>query len=96
MQIQYTGHNMEVTSALRDHFEKKFTRVKTYTGKITSVHVTFEVNKLRQIAEANVAVPGQTLHASAESEDMYKTIDLLMDKVSTQLSKLKDKETDHS
>lgn len=95
MQIQYTGHNFEVTNAIRDHVEKKIARLKTTTDKITNIHVIMEVNKLRQIAEANIAVPGTTINAKAESEDMYKTIDLLVDKLNVQLTKYKEKLTEH-
>lgn len=96
MQVQYTGHNIEITQAIRDHIEKKLSRLKAQTDKITNIHIIFEVEKLRQIAEANVAVPGTMINAKAESEDMYKTVDLLIDKLNAQLTKYKEKHTDHS
>lgn len=95
MQIQYTTHNFEITEALRDHVEKKFTRLKSHSHNITNIHVILDVEKLRQIAEANISIPGSNVNAKAESEDMYKTIDLLVDKLNTQLVKLKEKHTDH-
>lgn len=91
MQIQMTGQNTEITSALRTYAEKKLKRINTMVDKITHLHLTFRVEKLNQIVEANVSVPGAQIHASASSEDMYESIDKLIDKISRQLSKYKEK-----
>lgn len=91
MQIQMTGQNTEITSALRTYAEKKLKRINTMVDKITHLHLTFRVEKLNQIVEANVSVPGAQIHASASSEDMYESIDKLIDKIGRQLSKYKEK-----
>ena len=95
MQTQLTGHHIEVTDALRDFTEKKLKRLKSHVDTITNIHVTFNVDKLNQIAEAQVAVPGSTIHAKAESENMYNSIDALVDKLLRQLDKYRDKQTEH-
>lgn len=89
--IQYTGHKFEVTPTLRDFAENKFQRLQKHADRITSIHVIFNVDKLLQIAEAKVHVPGTEVYARAESEDMYKTVDLLLDKLISQLDKIKGK-----
>lgn len=95
MQLNITGHNIELTPALREFTEKKFERLKAYQESITSTHVTFNVDKLNQIAEAQIHVPGQMIVAKAESESMYAAIDALIDKLVRQLKKYKEKHTDH-
>lgn len=90
-QIQFTGHNIIVTPTLREFTHTKFKRLERYADRITSVHVVFNVNKDLQIAEAKLHLPGSEIFASAESEDMYKTIDSLIDKLVRQLSKHKSK-----
>lgn len=89
--IQFSGHGVEITQILHDFASKKFERLQKHSGHITSIHVFFNVNKLLQIAEATVHIPGFEVYASAESEDMYKTIDLLIDKLVRQIDKHKDK-----
>jgi putative sigma-54 modulation protein len=91
MQIQMTGQNTEVTPALRSYAEKKLKRINAMADKITHIHLTFHVEKVNQVAEANVNLPGTQLHATASSEDMYESIDKLIDKISRQLSKYKEK-----
>lgn len=95
LSIQFTGINTEATEALRNFTTEKFERLHKFAPTITSVHVIFNVDKLRHIAEANIHIPKNEVHAKAESDDMYKTIDELVDKLSRQLLKLKEKATDH-
>ncbi|MFI4919732.1 MAG: ribosome hibernation-promoting factor, HPF/YfiA family [Legionellales bacterium] len=95
MQINITGHRIDVTSALRTFTEEKFDRLERHFDQITAIHVVFDVEKLRQIAEATILVAKDKLHASSESEDMYAAIDLLVDKLNKQLVKHKEKIQDH-
>lgn len=91
MQIQLTGQGMEVTDALRDLTNKKLNKIKKHNDHISHVHVTFKIDKLSQCAVANVSVPGSVINAQAESDDMYKTVDLLIHKIESQLAKHKEK-----
>lgn len=95
MQINITGHRLEVTPALRAFTEEKFDRLERHFDHITAVHVVFDVEKLRQIAEATVHVSKGELHASSEHEDMYAAIDDLVDKLNRQLMKHKGKLLGH-
>jgi len=96
MTPQFTGHHVEITPALREFTEKKLSRLKPHNNSITSIHITFNVDKLSQIAEGKVSVPGQTIHAKAENESMYNAVDALVQKLSRQLVKYKEKQTNHS
>ncbi len=95
MQINFTGHRMEVTPALRTFTQEKFDKLERHFDKITAINVIFDVEKLRQIAEATILVNKGELHASSESEDMYTAIDILVDKLDRQLIKHKEKMRDH-
>src|SRR5437870_4888163 len=91
MQINITGHRMDVTPAIRSYTEKKFARLLNHFDQITAIHVVFDIEKLRQIAEATIHIAKAELHASAESEDLYAAIDELVDKLDRQLTKHKEK-----
>jgi putative sigma-54 modulation protein len=88
-QIQFIGHNIEVTQALRDITCDKFKRLERYADKIDSIHVTFNIDKILQKAEAKIHLPGIEIFAHAKSEDMYKTIGILANKLIRQLNKHK-------
>jgi putative sigma-54 modulation protein len=90
--IQFTGHNVDMNQPLRDFINDKFSRLARHATKIVSVHVVLNVDKARQIAEARVHIPHHEVYATAESEDMYKTVDVLVDKLVRQLDKFHEKE----
>jgi putative sigma-54 modulation protein len=94
MNINFTGHNVEVTDALRQFTTDKLSKLSRHYDNITSVRVIFDVEKLSQIAEATVHIPKHEIFARAEATDMYGAIDLLTDKLVTQIKKHKEKERD--
>src|SRR5262245_13455061 len=94
MQIQFTNLGSEVSEQIEIFTKEKLSRLEKLAN-ITRIHVTFNVDKLRHIAEAQVHIPKTDIHAKAESEDMYKTVDCLVDKLIKQLKKHKEKQTEH-
>lgn len=95
MQLNIKGHKMEVTPALKNFTQEKFDKLERHFDKITAINVIFNVEKLRQIAEATILVSKGELHASSESEDMYAAIDDLVSKLDRQLIKHKEKLRGH-
>jgi len=91
MQLNVSGHHVEVTPPLRDYVENKFERLQRHFDQITNTEVTLIVEKLMQKAEASVHISGADIFAAAESEDMYAAIDALADKLDRQLIKHKEK-----
>lgn len=95
MQINLTGHNVEVTPALRTYTQDKFNRLERHFDKITAIHVIFDIEKLDQVAEATIMIVKGELHARSSSDDMYASIDDLVDKLDRQLIKHKEKIKGH-
>jgi len=95
MQINLSGHHVEITPTLRDYVTNKFERLERHFDNVTNVHAVLSVEKLRQKAEATVHISGGSLFADAENEDMYAAIDALVDKLDRQIKKHKEKLTDH-
>ncbi len=95
MQLNVSGHHVEVTDPLRTYVESKFERLQRHFDNITNTQVTLIVEKMVQKAEATVHISGADLFAQAESEDMYAAIDLLADKLDRQLIKHKEKSRGH-
>ena len=91
MQLNVSGHHVEVTNPLRAYVESKFERLQRHFDQITNTEVTLVVEKLIQKAEATVHISGADIFAAAESEDMYAAIDALADKLDRQLIKHKEK-----
>lgn len=94
MQINVSGHHVDVTPALREYVNSKLSKLQRHFDNITNTDVTLTVEKLVQKAEASVHVAGADLFAACESEDMYAAIDSLTDKLDRQLLKHKEKTID--
>lgn len=95
MNINFTGHHVDVTPALKAFTNDKFSKLERHFDKITAINVVFNIEKLMQIAEATVLIAKAEFHARAESEDMYTSIDELMNKLDRQLIKHKEKLQGH-
>lgn len=91
MQLHFVGKNIDVTPALKSFTTDKFKPLEKRYSHITNVNVVFHVEHHSQIAEATVHFNGTEIHASATSEDMYKSIEALADKLLGQITKHKEK-----
>lgn len=91
MQLHFTGRNIELTPALKTFATEKFERIQRRDAHITNVNITFHVEHVSHIAEANLHLDGAEIHASAKAEDMYSAIDALVDKLVIQITKHKEK-----
>ena len=95
MQINLSGHHVEITTPLREYVNQKLERVIRHVDNLTSIQVILSIEKLRQKAEARLHVTGNDLYADATEEDMYAAIDQLVDKLDRQVKRYKEKLTDH-
>jgi len=95
MQINLTGHHLDLTDALRNYVHEKFERLERHFDHINNVHVVLEVDKVRQKAEAKLNVNGGEIFATSEEEVMYAAIDSLVDKLDRQVIKHKEKMQRH-
>lgn len=95
MQINLTGHHVEITPALKDYLNNKMERIERHSDHVTDVHCILTVEKLQHKAEAKVNVTGGSVFADSTDEDMYAAIDGLIDKLDRQIKKHKEKLTDH-
>ena len=95
MQIDVTGHHVELTDPLRNYVNEKFERLERHFDHVTDVHVILSVEKLRHRAEATMHISGGKLFADSTEADMYAAIDGLTDKLDRQIKKHKEKITDH-
>lgn len=95
MQINITGHHIDITDALRDYVTEKMQKLTRHFDHVTIAHTILTVDKQGQKAEATVHVSGKDLFAENTTEDMYASIDGLVDKLDRQIIKYKEKIGSH-
>ena len=95
MQMNLTGHHVDITPALRDYVNAKMEKVERHFDNVTDAHVILTVEKLRHKAEATIHVTGSNIYADAVEADMYAAIDALVDKLDRQVKRHKEKLKSH-
>ncbi len=95
MQMNLTGHHVEITDSLRNYVEEKMQKIERHFDKVTNNHVILTVEGIRQKAEATIHVSGNDIFAESTDENMYAAIDAMVDKLDRQVKKHKEKITNH-
>lgn len=91
MQINITGKNVEITPAIRQYAMEKLSKMHKYLESITDAHVILSLEKYLHIAEITLFANGITIRGEERSEDMYSSLDLVIDKIERQVRRYKEK-----
>ncbi|MDO4280906.1 MAG: ribosome-associated translation inhibitor RaiA [Peptococcaceae bacterium] len=89
MNITIKGRNIEITGALKDYVEKRFSKLEKYFYNEMQGTVTLIVEKDDHRAEATIPLGRYILRAEESSDDMYASIDAICDKIERQVRKYK-------
>ena len=95
MNLNITGHHVQVTPAIREYVSSKMERVTKHFDHVIDVNVIMSIEKLRQKIEATVHVRGKDIFCESIEEDMYAAIDTLIDKLDRTIIKHKEKSLGH-
>ena len=91
MNLNVSGHQLEVTSAIRDYVTGKLARIERHFDHVFDVHVILSPTKIGQKAEVTLHVRGKDFFCECEEPDLYAAIDLLVDKLDRQVLRHKEK-----
>ena len=92
MNIIISGKNIEVTEALKQRVNTKLEKLSKYfKNEETDCKVTLSVEKQRHILEVTIHYKGIIFRAEETDEDMYATIDKVVDLLERQIRKNKTK-----
>ena len=94
MQLNITGHHVDVSPTVRRHVSSKLARIERHFDHVIDIHCILTTEKLSCRAEATVHLEGVTLHADSVAEGMYAAVDGLVDKLDRQVMKHKEKQID--
>ena len=95
MNLHLTGHQLQITPAIREYVATKLQRVTNHFDYVIDVNVIMSVEKLLQKVEANVHVRGRDIFCESADADMYAAIDRLVDKLDRTIIRHKEKNLGH-
>lgn len=93
MQVSVAFRHMDTSSALQSYATRKLETIlsKYITGQNVQSQIVFSVKRFWQIANFTVNVNGLTIKAAEETENMYASVDLALDRLERQLRRYKER-----
>ena len=95
MQINITGHHVEITDAIREAVNAKMEKIQQQFPDVASIHFIATVEKHEQIAEASTHYLGQDVSAKARAGDLYQAINEMTSKLTSLMKRQKEKVKSH-
>lgn len=96
MKIISSFKHLEHTPSLDEKIEQKSQKLKKFFEGNFEVQWTCSVvENGRQVAEVKIIGPSFEYHAAADSDKLYKSLDLVIQKIQRQVTKKKDKWKNH-
>lgn len=90
MNISVRGKNIQVTDALKEHVDKRIGKLEKYLGDVEAT-ATLVVEKNNHRIEVTIPVNGMIIRGEETTDDMYASIDLVVEKLEKQINKYRGK-----
>ncbi|MCS7202506.1 MAG: ribosome-associated translation inhibitor RaiA [Dictyoglomus sp.] len=96
MQINITGKNISLSQTMQDYVEKKISKLSRFFDHISHIEVVLKEEDRKDVGKSHIVevtldVNGTIIKASEENQNFRACIDLVVDKLESQLKKYKEK-----
>ncbi len=91
MKIKTHGNKMIITKSINDYLDEKLKRLDKYFESENTANVNVSIKNAEHKIEISVVTNFFTIRAEECSKDLYKSIDLVIDKLERQITKNKSK-----
>lgn len=91
MLVTVKGKNVEVSDALKTYAEKKIQKLEKYFKEIKEAQVTQSIQRNWHIVEVQLEGDGVLLRGEERSNDMYTSIDQVVEKLERRVQRFKGK-----
>jgi putative sigma-54 modulation protein len=97
MNVAFTFKNFDASDHLKEYANSKFAKLDKFITNPdnTEIQVNLSVDKFRHVAEVILSTDNIHISAYEASEDMYSTVDLVLDKLEVQLRRMREKMRSH-
>lgn len=85
MNITITFRHMEGTDAAKRFAHEKVSKLQKFLRQAMTAQVTLSVEGMEHVAEVAIQSGSAHFHASERSQDMYASIDMVIDKLERQI-----------
>ncbi len=97
MNVAFTFKNFDPSDHLKEYANTRFTKLEKFVSNPdnTEMQVNLSVDRFRHMSEVVLFADNMHISAFEESEDMYSTIDLVLDKLEAQMRRMREKMRSH-
>ena len=95
MNLSIIGHHLDVTPAIREYIQNKMARVLRHFDHVIDTQVMLSVEPLKHRAEITLHARGKDIHCESSEQNLYASIDLLVDKIDRKIIQHKDRTQNH-
>lgn len=85
MNISITFRHMDPSNAIKSYASDKIGKLQKFLRQPMTAKVTLSIDRLKHVAETRISSGGSHLEAKEASEDMYASIDRVIDKLERQI-----------
>ena len=96
MNIAITTRGYKTPERLKNYVNDKVNRLDRFSDIIMNGEAIISYEKLDQVVDFKIKLKHKMIHISEKSEDVFKSVDLAMDKLERQVAKAKDRLKDRS
>ena len=89
MNISFSFRNIDSSNSIKTYTQNKLHRIEKYLRLPLQAQVTISMERHLHIVTISFSEDGNYYSAREESEDMYASIDLCIDKINRQIRKTK-------
>jgi len=91
MELRIVSKNVELTDGLKSYLIKRLSKLDKFSNRIISGEVSLEEERGRFKGEVILRMKGSILTAKGEGKDPYETVDVLKDRITSQIKKYEDR-----
>ncbi len=93
MKLQIHGDKILVTKAIKEYLEEKVKKINRYFDNSEELKATVNIRVKNNLQTIEITIPTKhfTIRAEEDNENLYASIDLVLDKIERQITKNKDK-----
>ena len=91
MQTLMTARHMELTEGIKERMNEKMAVLDRVAPENSHAEIVMSVEKIRQKVEVTLHANGRIIHAEAVTNDLYGSMDLVIEKLQRQLVKFKER-----
>ncbi len=96
MNIAITTRGYKAPESLKNYVNDKVNRLSRFSDIIMNGEAIISYEKMDQVVDFKIKLRHKMIHISEKSEDVFKSVDLAIDKLERQVAKAKDKMKDRS